>query len=291
MPDEHKPKRKPHLTQELRQYQAYILVALTAGIIAAALAIYLTPAPQVNLPTMTLPPFTITPTLPYTQQINNGHYDFILREASGSIAADSRVQLVGSWYDQETSQVWYSVQAESDFATANAQFQQLEYNPVVPTVPILPFQSEIGMGGFRMMTTEQVGEIPAGTRVRISHATQNPSGEWVYAIVPEDQATTAGAFAHQLTYAPGVIPGATPTARFNDAMFIGQYNLITREQIGSIPAGTRVITGSAYLGADEWVYNISADGGNYVEARESQLDFAPDFIPGTPAPTLTVTPV
>lgn len=290
-----KPKRKPHPMRGLGQYGGYIAVAVVAALVTGAVVIYLTPVHEVSDPVAPTvpPPFPMTPTFPYNDQFNNGRYDFVLNEASGSIPANSRVQLVGGWYDPETNEVWYSIQAQSDFATANARFRQLQYSPD-PSVTVMPtttmaFSGEIG-SSFFMVTTEQVGAIPAGTRVRISHAMMRTSGQWVYVIVAQDETTIAEAFEWQLTYAPGVTPGMTPTARFNDAAVTGQYNMITREQIGSIPAGSPVIAGSMYLGADEWVYNISADGQNYVEARESQLDFAPDYVPGTPAPTPTMIP-
>ena len=46
-------------------------------------------------------------------------------------------------------------------------------------------------------TTEQVGAIPTGTRVRISHAWYENSG-WIYAIMSEDETTFAEAHEWQI---------------------------------------------------------------------------------------------
>jgi hypothetical protein len=76
--------------------------------------------------------------------------------------------------------------------------------------PTAGFGREIGMSGYREVTTERVGAIPAHTRVRISEAWLSPTG-WVYTIVTSDEKTAAQASDSQLTYAPDVTPGVTPS--------------------------------------------------------------------------------
>ncbi|NWG76282.1 MAG: hypothetical protein HXY24_17045 [Rubrivivax sp.] len=72
------------------------------------------------------------------------------------------------------------------------------------------FDGGIG-SGYLFITTEAVGSIPAGARVRIGSAWFDGIA-WVYTIVTEDGRTTAEARESQLTYA---LPAtATPTPSF-----------------------------------------------------------------------------
>src|SRR5574341_2176418 len=79
----------------------------------------------------------------------------------------------------------------------------------LPT-PTAAFGSLIGLGGYPLITTEQVGSIPPGTRVRISSALFDGQG-WLYQIVAIDEQTMADAREHQLAYAADFTPGPTPT--------------------------------------------------------------------------------
>lgn len=79
-----------------------------------------------------------------------------------------------------------------------------------PPTPTAVFGSLIGMGGYPLVTTEQVGSLQPGTRVRISSALFDGQG-WLYQIVAMDERTIADARERQLAYAPDVTPGLTPT--------------------------------------------------------------------------------
>jgi hypothetical protein len=154
-------------------------------------------------------------------------------------------------------------------------------SPTPTPVPTLIYGESIGMG-YMMITTESIGDLPVGTRVRISHA-QFDGSQWQYYVVAEDEQRTAWAYASQLTYAPNVTPGPTPTAVFDGSIGSG-YLFITTEPVGLIPAGARVRISYGRFDGTDWIYGIVAQDGQTAEARQSQLTFAPDVTPG-PTPT------
>ncbi|MFN8372829.1 MAG: hypothetical protein U0694_08125, partial [Anaerolineae bacterium] len=138
------------------------------------------------------------------------------------------------------------------------------------------FQSELGMGTTRVITIEAVNLIPANTRVRLSTATY-VEGEWLYTIVVEGTEAYTTARESQLAWAPGEVPGApTPTMRFSsDTSSI--YRFITLENVGDIPANTRVRVEETRWEDNGWTYVIVAeDEHQRAEARESQLAAAPE---------------
>jgi hypothetical protein len=192
-----------------------------------------------------------------------------------------------AWYDGTG---WiYGIVAEDEATYAEAREWQLSFAPDVTPGPIPPaaYGAAIGMG-YLMVTTDQIGAIPAGTRVRISHAWHD-GYRWMYYIVTQDEHTTADAYEWQIAYAPDVTPGPTPTAVYGS--WIGTGYLRTTEQVGAIPAGARVQIGSASFGGIEWIYQIVAeDGFTTAQARTAQLTY--DTLPGdTPTPTPTPPPV
>jgi hypothetical protein len=166
-------------------------------------------------------------------------------------------------------------------------------SPVIPTptlywppTPSAVYQYGIG-SGYVMVTTGQIGAIPVGTRVRISHASYDGYG-WVYYILTQDGQSLVEAHEWQLSYAPDVTPGPTPTAYFG-ALIGSGISLRTTEQVGAIPAGTRVRIGSAWFDGMDWYYSVVAeDGFTTAEARTSQLTYdtlpVPAYSP-TPTPT------
>lgn len=134
-------------------------------------------------------------------------------------------------------------------------------------VPTTPFQDLIGMG-YRAITLEQVGSIPADTRVRISHATINTDTSWTYTIIAEDEQRVAEAQPWQIGYAPGVIPGMpTPTGEFFDTTL----TIVLLEDFGDIPAGTVVSVGSGYYNGYEWIYGVITADGRYADVPASKL--------------------
>jgi hypothetical protein len=152
--------------------------------------------------------------------------------------------------------------------------------------PTSVFDLTLRWGGYDLMTTEQVGDIPANALVRISTA-QFDGTQWLYQVMAKDGQTTGMAYDYQLKYAPGVTPGApTPTAMFGSAIGMGMYSAVTTQPIGSIPAETPVRIGSAWYNGIEWIYQIQDQSGHFEDnARESQLRFAPGYEPGMPTPT------
>jgi hypothetical protein len=90
-------------------------------------------------------------------------------------------------------------------------------------------------------------------------------------------------------YVPDMMPtlNATPTALFNNSIGMSQYNVITLETVGPIPANTRVRISSAYYTGTEWMYTVvAADEISFADARQSQLQYAPEVTPNLPTPTL-----
>jgi hypothetical protein len=152
--------------------------------------------------------------------------------------------------------------------------------------PTSEFELALASGGYDLITTEVVGDIPANTRVRITRAEFNGT-ERLYDVVAKDGQTFATAHAWQLMYAPGVTPGAaTPTAVFGSALGVWSYTTITLQPIGDIPANTRVRIGSAWYNGTEWLYQITDETGRTADnARESQLGPAPGYDPSIPTPT------
>ncbi len=217
-----------------------------------------------------------TPTARYMGESGGTAYPLLTKEQIGAIPANVRVGVRQALY---TGAEWiYTVGMPDGVTVADARESQLTYAPgVTPGAPepTPKFAGLIGMGGFPILTREKIGEIPANTRVRISHASMGLEG-WVYFVVMPDEKTTAGARESQLDFAPGITPNApTPQARFG-LMIGGNYSLVLKVAVGSLPAGTRVRVTSAYQGMDGWVYSvITQNSTNTYEVPESQLDYAP----------------
>ncbi len=151
--------------------------------------------------------------------------------------------------------------------------------PVMPT-PTAVFGHLIGFG-YDLVTTTQVGPIPAGERVRISHA-YFTGAAWIYGIVTYDNTTTAEASADQLR----IDRFSTPTAVFDRALRQGTW-LQTLELVGDIPAGTPVRIGSALYDGSRWVYTVYTEAGLDATAYEWQLAPIPTATPLPVTPTMT----
>jgi putative zinc finger protein len=152
-----------------------------------------------------------------------------------------------------------------------------------PTPSPSDLSSMIGMG-YVFITTENVGAIPSGSRVRISSATQDANGDWLYLIVTQDEQLSAQATASELAWAYDATPGPTPTSPIDESGWSG-YDMITTTDVGAIPANTRVRITSGWFNGIEWRYTIvTEDNQTTAEAGLSQLTYAPNFTPG-PTPT------
>lgn len=77
----------------------------------------------------------------------------------------------------------------------------------------------------------------------------------------------------------------TPTAHFYYSIGMRQYEILTMEQVGGIPAGTRVSVTSAWFDGFTWHYTIITQDGTSYEALQAQLAYAPDADPGAPTPS------
>lgn len=113
-----------------------------------------------------------------------------------------------------------------------------------------------------VFTTEQVGQIPAGTRVVVQNVNYTPDG-WVYSIATLDYSKAADARENQLSLDPAFdVSAPTAAPRFADPAYWSQcYPLMLTEDISAdpavsskmtIPAGTRV-TISSYTGMPMYV--------------------------------------
>jgi hypothetical protein len=242
-------------------------------------------SPLIPTPTIYWPP---TPTAAYGDGIGIG-YVLVTTEQVGPIPAGVRVRISHAWYDGSS---WiYAIMAEDEVSYAEAHTWQLAYAPdfTPGPPPTAAYQGAIGMG-YLMVTTEQVGAIPPGARVRISHASYDGYG-WLYYIASLNGQDLVEAHEWQLAYAPDVTPGPTPTAYFGAQIGSGTW-LRTTESVGAIPSGARVRIGSAWFDGIEWYYGIVAeDGITSAEARTSQLTYDTQPVPSyTPTYTFTPTP-
>jgi hypothetical protein len=212
----------------------------------------------------------------YNRQIGASSYTMITVEDVQSIAARTPVRVASAWFDGDA---WvYEIVAPNN-VTAYARDWQIRPAPDVPTAstPTPRYADNLGVGGYSMITLEQVGQIPAGTRVRLSTAQWNGS-TWIYTIATQNDQLYAEAREDQIDYMPGVTPGPTATSPFDGAY---GYAMITLVQVGDIPANTLVGFGSSwYDRVDGWYYTISTREGVYATANEDQLAFAPGVTPG-----------
>ncbi|MBN2472412.1 MAG: hypothetical protein JXN59_16925, partial [Anaerolineae bacterium] len=154
---------------------------------------------------------------------------------------------------------------------------------VPPTITMQPtpaarFGDLIGYG-YDLVTTAPVGELAAGSRVRISHAYYTRTG-WIYGIVSYPNEVSAEAAEHQLRYDRLI----TPTAAFNRALREGTW-VQTRTLVGDIPAGTPVRIGSALYNGSHWEYEVFTAGELHATAYEWELS----QIVSTTSPPVTPT--
>jgi uncharacterized protein YgiM (DUF1202 family) len=183
----------------------------------------------------------------------------------------------GEWrYQITTDNMNYAEARESQIAFAP------NVNPVGAT-PTSPFLNTVG--GYIFITTEQVDDIPANTRVAIGSAHyEGFERGWAYDISTEGNTLFAVAYGSQLTFAPDFTPDApTPTIAFTGGW---GFSYVTTEQVGNIPANARVAITSYTFDGYEWIYQIiTEDNQTTADARQSQLAYAPGTNPVGPTPT------
>lgn len=225
-----------------------------------------------------------TPVPAYAGMIGGG-YDFLTTTEAGLIPPNSRVHIISARYNGTE---WIYTVGNQYNNSGEVRESQLLYSPYpnVAATPTALYSPLVGVGGYNLITVEPVGNIPANTRVRITYSSYD-GVRWHYGIVAQDETTTAEALEAQLTYAPGYsLANATPTAVFDSALRSGGYVLITLVPIGNIPPNTHVAIGSAFYDGSQWHYGIvTQDGTASADALDSQLTYAPDYVPyaATPA--------
>ncbi|MBZ0289343.1 MAG: hypothetical protein K8I30_17110, partial [Anaerolineae bacterium] len=174
----------------------------------------------------------------------------IMRQEFGGIAANTPVRITAAYFDG--TQWLYAVQTLDGVSQVYVPESSLIIYAAPDATPTAIFDLALRSGGYDLMTTEQVGDIPANALVRINSA-QFDGSRWSYDVLAKDGQTRGLAYDYQLRYAPGVTPGAaTPTAIFGSALGMGIYSAVTKQPIGDIPAGTRVRVGSAWYNGVEW---------------------------------------
>lgn len=157
--------------------------------------------------------------------------------------------------------------------------------PAITSTPI--FSRELGMGGFPAITLEQIGVIPANTRVNVSTATSRDGA--VYYSIYDADGNYEDARESQLAFAPDVTPGApTPTSAFRELLQQGTVYARTLVDVEGIPAGTIVRLGPSRNGDGEIVFEVYNDElGLRGEIPESQLEVVEvePYIVSTEIPT------
>lgn len=232
---------------------------------------------------------SVVPTAVFYNMISLNAYAVITRADLGAIPARTRVNIMSSTFDGEK---WtYTIVAESQSVVIAAPEKMLEllpgYDPAAPT-PTPIFDNYYSYSGYPFQLKEAVGALPAGTRVRIGSMIYE-GGEWIYFVTTEDENTSFRVTQDQIELVADATPFTTPLPpKFQSWLGMGVYWVVTTADIGALPAGTRVRVSSATYNGQEWVYSIATEGDQFFgEARESQLDYAPDTTPGAPTPART----
>lgn len=155
--------------------------------------------------------------------------------------------------------------------------------------PTTPYNGFIGLLSYDFATTADLGAIPINSRVRIASAYYNGT-EWVYNVIAEGTLATAEAREWQIRTLYGsneITP--TPTVPFQDLIGMSQFNAVTTETLGAIPANTRVRISVMGYESDNTPYFIiiAPDGITTAKAYPWQLKYAPEVTPGAPTPTHT----
>lgn len=278
-PNEEKSKRKPKRKFYLPNLGLWAGVAGVAAVTTLVVAgvVLLVVTPHIFAATATPPYPTSTPI--YDRLTWDWSLPLYTVDTVGSIPVNSFVYIQDMNYDYSMNDWHYTVHTADGQGQGEAWTWQIvpPPPPPQPTATNFPFSDAIGMG-YLLITTESVGVIPANSRVRINYPILDNDG-WLYSIVAEDTEATATAHYWQLTYAPDVTPGMTPTSPFNGIIGIQQYGIVTKVQIGDIPPGALVSVGSGQFNGHEWSYSIiSRDGVAADNALQSQL------APASPAP-------
>lgn len=189
-----------------------------------------TPVSMLPVPTVVPPCAANYPNATPTAGIPDTAWNSVmLLETVEGIPANTPVRIISAYYDGR--QWMYEVMAKDGQTMGVARESQLTVAPgVTPgaATPTAVFGGALGMGFYAAVTTQVVGDIPAGTPVRVGSAWYNGI-EWIYNITDATGRENT-ASESQLAVAPDYTPGMpTPTAAYFDLR--GQV-LVTRAQVG-----------------------------------------------------------
>jgi hypothetical protein len=204
-----------------------------------------------------------------------------------------------------SAELWLTMTASFDATPTPTYTPTGWYGSMNPTPTAALFYYPPGA----LVTLEDVGGIPAGTRIVVGSAWWSEEKGWTYSISTLDYSIGAEAHESQLGPAPDYDP-SIPTAvpQYSDEMFNSACGLVmTTEDIALdqpvgdvtyIPAGTHVSVYPIHMTQDyiegvgwQWMYQITpvdllnnppADMVGYYSAmaREDQLTPVPDATPG-----------
>lgn len=281
-----------------------LLVASMAALLLSALL--LLPRPGGSIPALlqgeASPTFVPTPSMTHSATPLPAvvspldAYDYITVEALDGIPANTSIGILNRANTQNG--VVYTV-TDADGNIALAREWQISQNPnfyatFVPT-PTAQFAFTMGVGGYDLMTLEDVGNITANTPVRAVSA-MLIGGAWVYTITAAD-GRIAEARESQLTYTPvlceviNASQNPVPLASSNDAGALSSVN-------GLLPLQTVAsVIDIVYRQDGDW-YSVRAivDGvtvAGWVKASQvGQITPCPSLAAAlTPTPTFTATPI
>lgn len=266
-----KAKRKPKPYFDIPNLRLYLAVITLAGLTTLIVG-------SVLFATVSQRTLIVTPTFNYPTNppiYGSGFWDWntplLTANTLGSIPLNAQVWIKDMQYDSNALDWHYTVRT-AEGVEGLAWSWEIMPMPT-PTPTIFPFAREIGMGAV-LFTTEAVGAIPANSRVRISHATDDGQGGWWYTIVTYDESITADVRDYQLTYAPGYTPGATPTAALM-TLAGDRLEVVTLVEVDGIPANTRVRVSGGHFDGIDWVYNVNTEDGRSATMFQSQLAYTP----------------
>lgn len=208
----------------------------------------------------------------------------------GSIPPNTPVQIGGSMF--ENGQYTYTIMTIDQLQSASATDADLTfapgYTPGMP-MPVARYKAPgFWTECYPLVTTEALqpegtpsgpdGLVPAGTRVRVGSMwgtavyLGNGRWTWFYNVVAANPTRGMLAREDQLLPAPGVavqdMNQPTPPQPY---AIQGGYSLVTRVDVGDIPAGTPVSVVTTHMGCDEWMATITTQDGRTAEALFSQL--------------------
>lgn len=221
---------------------------------------------------------TTTPAATPAMRFYPGGYA-ILRQPVGDLMPGT-VMVQQAFYDRQT---WRYTISANGVTARDVPESLLDGAPVPAPTPTMIY--DYGRWGWAnpLILAEPVADFPAGTRVRISSAMFDGAA-WQLDVMTEDNRVLHVREA-QLAPPPNppADPRVTPTAAFLDSAAWNSYSWVTLEQVGTIPANTRVRILGARYSFDGWIYTVIAKGdATGVEVLQSQLALAAQATTPTP---------